>query len=405
VASTRNAADARSRAEEQALARARRRVAARGRPAPPRAVGRTPGAPARSATLDVLRGVGVVGTVVLLAGTPPAVLPDALAPASWHGYRLGDLVLPLFLVVAGASLALAHAGRTGASAWRWRARLARRTVVLLALGLALSWLADPILAELRWTGPLQRVALASLLGWGLTRLPRWWQVAAVGAVLAGWWWVLLRAPVPGPAGDRFAPDGNLARWVDRSLLGPEHVAAPTDPLGLAATLPAALLVVAGVRLGVWLRGRPPGPATAAALAVAGGWLVVLGVVWAQVTPLNPTLMTPSYVLFATGAVLVATAVAHLAAEVLPAGRAVAPLVAPLGVLGRNPLVAYVLAAGLVAVAARPGADNTSAWGRLVEEFAAPVFGDLGAVVLAAVLLALVTWVVTRLDRRGRHLRA
>lgn len=422
-------ADTLSRAEEQALARAKRAVEQRdggtrtkgggrgggrgGGPggrrrggtsrAPARSGARRPAVPARSATLDLLRGAGVVATVLLLAGSAPSSLPPWAEPSGWHGIAGADLVLPLFLLVAGASLAWADAGRAGAPGWRRTGRALRRATLLVALGLAVNWLGsdgDP--DTLRWSGLLQRIGLATFLGWLVTRLAPAWQLAAVLAVLAGWGLALERVAAPGVPAGVLRPDANLVAWLDRSLLGPEHLVGPTDPLGLA-TLPAAVaLVVVGRLLGGWFRGRPAGPATSAAMAVLGGWLVVLGVVWAQLTPLNATLWTPPYLLFATGAVAMLAAFAHLAAEVLPGRR----LVAPVERLGRNALVAYLLPAGLIALASRPVGDGgMPAWTRLVERFAVPVFGDLAPLVLAAALLALTWSVVVRLDARGWHLRA
>lgn len=421
MAPTHRDTDTLSRAEEEALARAKRAVeqgrgarpagsrgTAKGAKSPKGGKGAKGAAgrrPARSATLDLLRGTGVVATTVLLAGTHPAEPPPWARPAAWHGFEVADLVLPLFLLVAGASLAwsdaarAARAARAGASGWRRTGRALRRVAVLVALGLALNWLAgsDP----LRWSGLLQRVGLATFLGWLVTRLPRPWQLAAVVGTVAGWGLALERLAAPGVGRGVLRPDENIAAWLDASLLGPEHLLAPTDPLGLA-TLPAAVtLVVGGRLLGEWLRRRRPGPATAAALAVTGGWLVVLGIVWAQLTPLNATLWSPPYLLFSAGAVLALAAVGHLAVEVLPGAR----LLAPVERLGRNALAAYLLPAALIAVASRPVGDGMPAWSRLVERFAAPVFGELAPFVLAGVLLAGTGAVVGRLDRRGWHLRA
>jgi predicted acyltransferase len=405
-------ADTLTRAEEQALARARRSVAAHagkggaGKAATrkhsaakgaPRKRTAAKGAPARSATLDLLRGTGVVATVALLAGSAPATLPPWASPSPWHGITAADLVLPLFLVVAGAAIAWTDATRP--ADWRRTLRVLRRLLVLVALGVGLVWLTDPSLP--RWTGLLQRLGLATALGWLVTRLPRSWQVAGLASVVVGWGLALERVAIPGVGRPVLRPDANLAAWFDDLVLGTEHLAATTDPLGVATLPAAAALVVAGRLLGAWLRARPTGPATTAALVVLGGWLGVLGIGWAQVTPMNAALWTPPFLLFAAGVVLALTGIAHLAAEVLPGER----LLAPVQRLGRNALVAYLLPAATIAVASRPGADGLSAWARLVDRFAVPVFGDLATPVLAGALLAATWWVVGRLDDRGWHLRA
>lgn len=411
--------DTLTRAEEEALARAKRsvsqrsgstsgkRTAARKGSSGGRAAGtrrrRTGGrrGAARLESLDLLRGLAVVASVLLVAGTAPATLPPWAAPTPWHGFTAADLVLPVFLVVAGVSLAYADARRERAPTWRRVGRVLRRTLVLVALGLGLSWLADPDLETLRWTGLLQRIGLASLVAWLLTRAPRSWQAAGVLTILVGWWFALERVTVPGAGRGVVAPAANVARWLDTSLVDPRHLVAPTDPLGPTTTLPAALLVVAGVWSGRWLRSRPAGPATAVAMAVAAGWLVVLAVGWAQVTPLNASLWTPPYVLFAAGVALALLAAAYLATDVLPVGR----VLTPIRVLGRNPLVAYLVPAAAVAWLSRPDSAGESAWERTWEGFFAPVFGDLGGLALGAGLLAATVWIVTALDRRGWHLRA
>lgn len=412
--------DTLTRAEEQALARAQRTLGGRGAPSgraessrggggnrarggrPSDGNGRRRAAtPTRQPSLDLLRGLAVVASVLLLAGTAPAELPPWARVSDWHGYALADLVLPAFLVTAGMSLAHLEARLAALPAWRGWLRMLRRTVLLIGLGLGLSWLADPDLVALRWTGLLPRIGLASLLAWLLARAPRRWQVAGVVAVVTGWGTALERVAVPGRDAPGLGPDANLARWVDHTVLGTAHTVGPTDPLGLATTLPAATLVVAGIWLGSWLRRRPAGPATAAAMAVAGAWLGVLAIGWAQVTPLNATLWTPPYLLFATGAVLAAMAVIHVLADLLPLGG----LLGPVRSLGRNPLVAYTLPAATVAWLSRPGADGRSAWTRTYEGFFGPVFGELGGLALGVGLLALTLWVTAKLDRHGWHLRA
>lgn len=406
--------DTLTRAEEEALARARKAVESGGgkrsgngsrrsssAPARKRSGGRKPSQVERLASVDVLRGLAVVVSAVVLAAVAPATVPPWARPSAWHGYALADLVLPAFLLTAGVSLALAEVRHGTLAPWRRGLRVIRRVAVLLALGLGLSWLADPDLETLRWTGLLQRMAAATLLAWLVSLASRRVQIVTIVTVVAGWWFALERVSVPGLGRPAVAPDANLARWVDLEVLGAAHTTGPTDPLGLLTTLPAAVVVLAGVLTGRWLRDRPLGPATAAALALSGAWLSVVAIAAAQVTPLNATLWSPPFVLFATGAALAALAVTYLAVEVLPGQLALGPLQS----LGRNALVAYAVVAAPVAFLSRPGTGGTSAWNRAVDGFFGPLFGEWSGVVIGLGLVACALWLTRRLDRLGWTLRA
>lgn len=410
--------DTLTRAEEEALARARRSLeGSRGKAPAKRGTAkrgtgkttatkrkggkRTPALPERLVSLDLVRGLAVVASALVMAAVAPAEVPPWARPSVWHGYTLADLVLPLFLLTAGASLAHAEVGHARLAPWRRGLRVLRRVVVLVALGLGLAWLADPDLDTLRWTGLLQRVALATLLAWAVSLASRRVQVASIVVVLAGWVYALERVAVPGVGAPTIGPEANLARWVDLQVLGPTHVTSPTDPLGLVTTLPAAVIVLAGILTGRWLRDRPTGPATGAALAVAGAWLAILSIALAQVHPLNATLWTTPYVLFAVGATLALLAFTYLLTEVLSVGR----LLWPLRTLGANPLIAYAVVAAPIAALSRPGPAGVRGWDRAVEGFFGPLFGAWSGVVIGLGLVAVALWVTRRLDARGWTLRA
>src|SRR5204863_514841 len=74
----------------------------------------------------------------------------------------------------------------------------------------------------------------------------------------GYWAAMMLVPVPGHGAGVLTPDGNLAGWIDRTLLGVKHVYGngPYDPEGLLSTLPAVVTALIGYLAGNYVRRRP-----------------------------------------------------------------------------------------------------------------------------------------------------
>ena len=237
----------------------------------------------RLTSLDVLRGATVALMIVVEnQGSGAHAFPGA-AHASWNGLTPADLVFPLFLFVMGGSLAQSVDRLT------W-ARAVRRTAVLFFLGLVLNGLGRVPLHSLKYMGVLQRIALCYLLTVAVVKLlppKRQWQMAV--GVLVAWWAFLSLGPL--------TPQGNTAGWLDRLLLGAEHLYGDGsyDPSGLASTPAAAVNVLAGVWAARWLRehGR-------SFIVRAGLFCVGSGLLWAIVHPVNKRLWTSSFVVVTVG---------------------------------------------------------------------------------------------------------
>src|SRR5439155_1482129 len=76
-----------------------------------------------------------------------------------------------------------------------------------------------------------------------------WRAQAVVAstLLVTYWIVMTLVPVPGHGAGKLNPEGNLAAYLDRALLGP-HVWRATrvfDPEGVLSTAPALVLIRIG----------------------------------------------------------------------------------------------------------------------------------------------------------------
>src|SRR5690606_37366507 len=102
-----------------------------------------------------------------------------------------------------------------------------------------------------------------------------------------------------------------AARVDTALFGPwlyQWDAAAMrgqDPEGLLSTLPAIATTLLGVRIGAWLR---TGASTV--IGGAGVAMILLGLAWAPLFPLNKALWTSSYAVFTAGCATLALLVVH-----------------------------------------------------------------------------------------------
>jgi predicted acyltransferase len=265
-------------------------------------------------SVDALRGLTVAAMLLVNDPGDWGHVYAPLAHAPWDGCTPTDLVFPFFLFIAGVSLSLAlgprlPAGPADAASLRRAVLLRALRIVLLGLALhAVAYLALDTRA-FRPLGVLQRIGLC-LAAAGVIAIhvrPRM-QWLAIGAILAGYWWLLA-------AGGTLAKDGNLASRLDTALLGRyayEFDAATGrghEPEGLLTTIPAIATTLLGVRAGDWLRGGHAARLVPAALAC-----LALGAAWSWVFPLNKQLWSSSYVLWTGGWAMLALGAAHVAID-------------------------------------------------------------------------------------------
>ncbi|HEV2736120.1 MAG TPA: heparan-alpha-glucosaminide N-acetyltransferase domain-containing protein, partial [Longimicrobiaceae bacterium] len=302
--------------------------------------------PARLLSLDVFRGITIAG--MLLVNNPGSWshVYDPLEHAKWHGWTPTDLIFPFFLFNVGLEMtfSLAVQERKGASRGEMMGKVAKRSAILVLLGLVLA--AFPFygldLATLRIPGVLQRIGAAFLLASAVVLFtgPRA-QAAAAALLLLGYWAAMKLVPVPGHGVGSLEPDSNLAAYVDRAVLGTAHLwksSRTWDPEGLLSTLPAVATVLLGTFAGRWLRSdRSPGRKTAGMLA-GGAAGVLLGLAWDQAFPINKNLWTSSYVVFTAGMALLVLAACYWLVDVKGRRRWAFPFV----VLGVNAIAAFFL---------------------------------------------------------------
>src|SRR5262249_25041779 len=133
---------------------------------------------------------------------------------------------------------------------------------------------------------------------------------------------------------------NLEAYVDRLVLG-RHVWRGSrlwDPEGLLSTLPAIGTVLIGALTGAWLGTTQSPLERTTGLFAAGAVLLVAGMAWNPLFPINKNLWSSSYALFAAGFALELLAFVHLACDVRGHRQWAQPFIT----FGVNPLAAYVL---------------------------------------------------------------
>jgi predicted acyltransferase len=281
-----------------------------------------PALTSRLLSLDVFRGLTVMGmTVVNNPGDWGHIYPP-LEHAEWNGCTPTDLVFPFFLFIVGVSIAYALAGakRTDAPLGPVVARIARRAAILFGLGVLTSLYPHFDFSSVRIMGVLQRIALV-YFGCSCLYLVTGWrtQLALLVGVLASYAVLMQLVPVPGFGPANLEPTTNLGAWVDRTILGEHHLwphSRTWDPEGLLGTLPALGTGLLGMLAGQWLRWPSPTPLSKpAGLAVAGIVAAALGLIWSNWFPINKALWTSSYVLFAGGLALLVLAALYWVCDV------------------------------------------------------------------------------------------
>ena len=398
----------------------------------------------RLKSLDVFRGIAIASMILVNnPGSWKQVYPP-LVHAEWHGCTPTDLVFPFFLFIVGCAMSFSlskytqtakksgtakshlleteaqkNADKKPASCFLlpvsniyWR--IARRAAILFILGLLLntsSIALDVLLnsapvenfGKIRIMGVLQRIGLAYFISAiAILKLsPRNQKLFAV-AVLLGYWGALTVFAVGGYTAGELTPEGNLGGYVDRLILGSQHLykGGPFDPEGLLSTLPAVVTVLIGYFTGEWLRVQQIKTRTSINLAICGLSCAVIGHLWGFLFPINKQLWTSSYVVFTAGWALLLLAACYETIEVRDWkwGR-------PFEIMGVNAIFLFV-ASGIVArillkthIGSGGNAPTTYTW--IYENWFLPWAGPLNGSLAFAVTAVFFWWLILYgMYRRG-----
>lgn len=264
----------------------------------------------RLMSLDALRGfdmlfiMGFASFVVAVCGLWPSAVTDAAAASmshvAWDGFAHHDTIFPLFLFIAGVSFpfSLSKQRSLGLSTGTIYAKIVRRALTLVLLGVIYNGLFRLDFENLRIASVLGRIGLA----WGIAAVLYLnfgvkARIAIAAAILVGYGLLSALVAAPDVAGaGPLTREGCLAGYVDRLLLPGKLYGKTFDPEGLLSTVPAVVTAMLGMFTGEFVRRQDlSGGRKASWMIAAAVALLVAGLAFNGVVPVNKSLWSSTFV--------------------------------------------------------------------------------------------------------------
>jgi predicted acyltransferase len=306
----------------------------------------------RVVSIDALRGFDmfwIIGGGAIFAslhdisGNPAtAWIRMQLTHVRWQGFRFEDLIMPLFLFIVGVVMPYSFQKRldAGQSKTRLYLHIIKRTVILFIFGMiAQGNLLDYDLSKLHiYSNTLQAIAAGYVIAAVIMlNLGIRWQLAVTGILLVLFWLLMVLVPVPGHGAGVLTPDGNLAIYIDRVILGRfiDGTNPPYTWILSSMTFPCTVML--GVMAGHLLRLDEAGIRKVLWLLAAGGGCIVAGLLWNLFFPIIKHIWTSSFVLFSAGLCFMLLALFYLVIDVLGFRRWAFGFV----VIGTNAIAVYM----------------------------------------------------------------
>jgi predicted acyltransferase len=298
---------------------------------PPRpasdAAGRTGLHTERLISLDALRGFDmfwITGGAGILAGLGKVIqrplfdrFLEQFNHVPWQGLHCEDLIWPLFMFIMGAAIPLSVAKRRaqGATDRSLLLHAVRRAAIMFCLGTITQ--GNLLLFDLSKFRPCYSVLHGLAAGYLIAtvvvlKVKAKWHPAAIGAFLLAYWAMIMLIPVPGVGAGVLTPQGNVATYVDKLVLGRFHYGENTwflSYLGFGAS------VLLGVLAGQMLMADGTARKKVLRLVGAGAASLAVGLLWSLWFPVIKLLWTSSFVLVGGGASFLALALFYWVIDV------------------------------------------------------------------------------------------
>lgn len=312
----------------------------------------------RLLSLDFFRGLTVAAMILVNNPGSWGHIYAPLEHAEWNGCTPTDLIFPFFLWIVGVSIAFAMSTSKSDPAMHSKTivKALKRGIILYLLGFFLAIFGKLMgvvfdgkslieaFQTVRLLGVLQRIGIVFIISSIIfLKFSNKAIFRIFISILAIYWALMTFVPVPGIGYANMEKETNLAAWIDRAILTESHTWASAktwDPEGVLSTLPAIGTCLFGILVGVWMRRKDIDNATKVAwIFTAGIAAIILGLLWDLQFPINKSLWTSSYVLYAGGLASVGLALCFWLIDVQGYKKITTPFV----VYGVNAITVFFLA--------------------------------------------------------------
>ena len=267
----------------------------------------------RLISIDALRGLTmffIIGGEKIFTslyriwpGSVTGVLSKNMEHAGWEGFYFYDQIFPLFLFLVGLLIpvVILRSRKKGKTNGEIIIHMAKRSAVLILLGLVNYGLLRFDWPAMRWSSVLGRIGICYFIA-GLFVLYTNWRIQAVVIliILIGYWAAVSFIPVPGYGPGILTPEGCLTTWLDQKLIPGALGLGIYDRQGVLSTFTALATAMTGVLAGYWLCTGRSGNQKALGFLVAGFILLVAGWFWGQFFFISRNVWTSSFVLYTSG---------------------------------------------------------------------------------------------------------
>ncbi len=271
----------------------------------------------------------------------------------WEGFVFWDIIMPLFMFMAGASMPFAFAKhlQNGTKIHLYK-RILKRVVILWILGMMcqgnlLAFNPDRIFI---YSNTLQAIAVGYLISAILLmHFSTKGQIIVTSALLLTYWAVLSFIKVNGFGGGDFTPDHNLAEYIDRVVLGRfRNGTTVTDGVvdfgsyyrytWVISSLNFGVTVMTGVFAGQIMKSSLSRLKKFQWMAIIGTMMIIAGLLWGLQMPVIKRIWTSSMTLYSSGICFLLMAFFYYLVDYKNYGR----YLRWLKIYGMNSILAYML---------------------------------------------------------------
>ncbi len=284
------------------------------------------------------------------------LISNQLHHTPWNGFTFYDMIFPLFIFISGVSIPFSYhkyfnqtepADKITAKKKLYIA-LAKRTLILIILGMVVNGLLKfQGYENTRFASVLGRIGLATFFAAIIylnssLRMQILWFIL----ILTGYCAMMLLIPVPGYGSGNLTPEGNLSAYFDRLYLPGKLHKTIYDPEGLLSTIPAIASAMLGIFTGQFLKQQSSAfnPKQKTGILIASGIaLLLFGLAWDLILPINKNIWTSSFILFSGGWSVLLLAMFYFVIDVKGYHNWCLPFVW----IGTNSILIYMAAHGLI----------------------------------------------------------